>query len=168
MVEFDGQTSAAHSIAAQLRASIRKARVPRRRGAAGDLEWPDPLDSLDQRAEHDLTLLRANYDIAHAPFTTHRPLTGRFIIALKNLARELLMQLLERQTSYNRATVRVLDRLSRKLDLIAQEQQRIAQRLERLESIAGAATRETSQAGEGINAAGDADRTPGRAPQDRA
>ncbi len=134
-VALDQQIREAESIAAELRASIRKARVPRSRGTRRRIEQSDAMSGLDGLIEHDLTLLRANYDVAHAPFTSHRPVIGRFIIFIKNLARELLVQLLERQSSYNGAAARALNHLSRKLDLIAQEQQRIAQRLDTLESM---------------------------------
>jgi hypothetical protein len=134
-VALDDQTSGAESIAAELRASIRKARVPSSPSTRRRIERSDAMSGLDGSIEHDLTLLRANYDVAHAPFTSHRPVMGRFIIFIKNLARELLVQLLERQSSYNGAVARALNHLSRKLDLVAQEQQRIVQRLDALESM---------------------------------
>jgi hypothetical protein len=125
------------TIAGELRASIRRWRT-----SASRLARPAAQNHgvLDSSSEADLILLRSNYDVAHAPFSSHRPLLGRFIMFIKNIVRELLVQLLERQTSYNAAAARLLKHLDRKLDRIVQEQQRLERRLEALE------TRITSQA----------------------
>jgi len=127
------QNSDVESIAAQLRASIRKARVPRSRIVRTRVESA-AVGELEGAIEHDLVLMRSNYDIARAPFASHRPVLGRFIILIKNVARELLVQLLDRQSSYNGAAVRAISNLGRKLDLIAQEQERLLQRLTVLEA----------------------------------
>lgn len=140
-VALDDQTSEAESIAAELRVSIRRACVARSRGMHAHND-SDSVDGLDGALEHDLALLRSNSDVAHAPFRSHRPLTGRFIIFIRNLARELLVQLLERQSACNSAAARALTHLSRKLDQIAQEQERIAQRLDAIESMVNGATSE--------------------------
>jgi hypothetical protein len=97
------------------------------------------VSELDGAPDHDLALLRSYYDVAHAPFTSHRPLLGRFIIPFRNIARELLLQLLLRQSSYNATAARALSRLSLKLEAFAHEQERIARRLDALEVAAGAA-----------------------------
>ncbi len=125
---LDDLTSETQSIAAELRASIRRAHVAHSRGTR--LQSVDVADNLDGSIERDLALLRSNSDVAHAPFRSHRPLTGRFIIFIRNIARELLVQLLERQSACNSAAARALTHLSRKLDQIAQEQESIAQRLD--------------------------------------
>ncbi len=118
-------------IAGELRASIRRWRIAGSRTArATVLTDADGEGSI----ESDLILLRSNYDVARAPFSSHRRRIGRLIILIKNAARELLVQLLDRQTSYNAAAARVLSHLDRKLDAIVQEQRRIERRLEALES----------------------------------
>ena len=124
----DDKSSERERIAAQLRASIRKARVPGTRSARG-FAFHD-----DGSIEHDLILLRSSYDVAHAPFTSHRPLVGRAIIFIKNIVRELVVQLFERQTSFNGAAARAIDHLNRKLEAMAQEHKRIEQRLDALEA----------------------------------
>jgi hypothetical protein len=122
--------SEVESIAGELRASIRRSRVAgSRRGRAG--AWEGELDGA---TGPDLMLLRSNYDVAHAPFVSHRKFIGRFIIRIKIIARELLVQMFERQSSYNAAAARVLSRLDRKLEQIAQQQERIEHRLDALEA----------------------------------
>jgi hypothetical protein len=127
----NSRTSDPDIIAGELRRSIRKWRIPGSRVTrATRLSDAD----LDGSIESDLILLRANYDVARVPFSSHRPRLGRLIIVVKNAARELLVQLFDRQTSYNAAAARVLTRLDRKLNAILREQQRIERRLDALES----------------------------------
>jgi hypothetical protein len=57
---------------------------------------------------------------------------------MKNFARELLVQLLVRQSMHNGAATRALTHLKDRLDAVAAEQARIAQRLAALESRLGA------------------------------
>jgi hypothetical protein len=130
-------------IAGELAAAIRKAGVARagqsrerlaRIGIAGSSAMRDP----DGPIEHDLAVMRANYDIASAPFASHRPLLGRLIIVVKNIVREFLVQLLARQSAYNGAATRAITSLKHRLDLLADEQARIAQRIAALESRVGA------------------------------
>jgi hypothetical protein len=82
----------------------------------------------------DLQILRSTYDVAGAPFTSHRRRLGPFIIVIKNFARELLVQLLARQSAYNGAAARSITHLNHRLNLLAQEHARMAQRLAELES----------------------------------
>src|SRR5579883_632374 len=111
--------SEAERIAAQLRAAIRMTPVARGRARAGSAE-PGSMEA--DALEADLMTLRSNCEIAHAPFRSHRRFAGRFIICIRNLVREIIAQPLERQDSYNRAGLRALERLTRKLDAIAREQ----------------------------------------------
>ena len=82
-------------------------------------------------------MLRSTYDMAGAPFTSHRQVLGRLIIFFKNIARELLVQLLARQSAYNGAAVRAITHLKHRLDTLADEQRRIMQRLDALEARFG-------------------------------
>jgi hypothetical protein len=118
-------------ISGELRASVRRWRIPgSRSGRDSQAEgW------LEGACGPDLMLLLSDYDVAHVPFISHRPLIGRLIIMIKNIARELLVQLFDRQSSYNAAAARVLGRLDRKLDQLAQQQERIERRLDALEAI---------------------------------
>jgi hypothetical protein len=141
---------------AQLRASIRKARVPDGRIAPRAADSAGPVSELDGAVEHDLVVLRSNYDVANAPFTSHRPLLGRLIIFFRDIARELLLQLLLRQSSYNAAAARALSRLTLKVDEIVREQDRIARRLNALEAeVAAGAPRAAKPINGGANATKD-------------
>ena len=128
------QSSDVESIAAQLRASIRKARAPGSR-AVTVAAAAEPQGQIDP----DLQILRTTYDVASPPFTSHRRLLGPFIIAIKNFARELLVQLLARQSAYNGAAARSITHLNHRLNLLAQEHARMARRLAELESRLDAA-----------------------------
>lgn len=150
----DSQNEEVEKIAGQLRASIRKASVQRAPASAAledvwmptanpiahaRISLPANAAELDAAIAHDLALLRLNYDIAGAPFTSHRRVLGRLIIVMKNIARELLVQLLARQSVYNGASTRAITHLKDRLDSLAAEQARIARRLAALESRIGAA-----------------------------
>ena len=91
--------------------------------------------------------MRSTYDIAGAPFTSHRKFLGRVIISIKNLARELLLQLLARQSAYNGAAVRVIGHLTHKLGSLEAEHARMAQRLAALEAQAWRRTNLATVAG---------------------
>ncbi len=136
---FDDHSPEVESIAAQLRSSIRQARVPGIRPARRDAA---PIADQDDNIAPDLMLLRSGCGIAHAPFRSHRRVLGRCIIFIRNLARELLVQLLERQDSFNAAAARAIGHLSRKLDRIELQQQRIEQRVAALEAGGGERMRE--------------------------
>jgi O-antigen chain-terminating methyltransferase len=55
----------------------------------------------------------SRYDILEPPFTSHRGIVGKFIISLKNLARELLVQIFDRQVAYNKANTHMVNALTR-------------------------------------------------------
>jgi hypothetical protein len=129
------QNDDVRKIASELAACIRKAGVARGRASEGLMRTGTGAGrDADGPIEHDLAAMRANYDIASAAFTSHRPRVGRFIIAMKNIVREFLVQLLARQSMYNAAATRAITSLKRRLDQVADEQARIAQRLAALES----------------------------------
>jgi hypothetical protein len=142
-------------IASELRVSIRKAAIRRAPNTLAGVEedgigpingagrarvsLPGPGIERDGALAHDLATLRSTYDIAGAPFTSHRRILGRFIIVIKDFARELLVQLLARQSVYNGAATRAIVHLKDRLDAIAAEQARMARRLAAIESRIGAA-----------------------------
>ena len=120
------------SIAAGLRASIRKAGVPRSHTLAAAAGTPP-----EAQIDFDIETLKSSYNIASAPFTSHRRLLGSFIISLKTFARELLIQLFARQSAYNGAAARSITHLNHRLNLLTQEHARMAQRLAEIESRIG-------------------------------
>ncbi len=109
----------------ELRAGIRKARAgaaTSRNGQSMDQNGrtlDDPLNHSNGAAlppfndsiGADLASLHYGYDIVRAPFYSHRKRMSRAIIAAKNFARELLMQVLVRQVMYNGANARVVSHL---------------------------------------------------------
>lgn len=124
----DPQVSAAEAIAAQLRASIRRAH------ARSGIEPPASEAQPEAQIDFDLQTLRSTYDIAGAPFRSHRRWLGGFIILIKNFARELLVQIFARQSAYNGAAARSITHLNHRLNLLAQENARMVQRLGELEA----------------------------------
>jgi hypothetical protein len=149
----DNQKARHESIASELRVSIRKASIQHAPVSMAVEEDGVGVNLATGRARislpgfgaeregaiaHDLAVLRSTYDIAGAPFTSHRRVLGRFIILIKDLARELLVQLLARQSQYNGAAARAITHLNDRLDSINAEQARIARRLAAIESRIGA------------------------------
>lgn len=70
-------------------------------------------EPADRILKEDLTFIQESYDICKEPFSSHRPYLGRFIIALKNFARLLLIQVFSRQVRYNAANARLVAHLER-------------------------------------------------------
>lgn len=70
----------------------------------------------------DTAPLYYNSDICRDPFTSHRPILGKFIIRLKNFAKELLVQIFSRQIQYNFANAKVATALHQKLTSVAKNQ----------------------------------------------
>jgi hypothetical protein len=142
-VALEDQISLAERIAAELRATIRKS------GAAGS-PLLGPSSQPEPPIDAELQILHSTSDIAGAPFRSHRRLLGRFIIMMKNFARELLVQLLQRQTAFNAAAIRLIEHLNRRLDAMARELSLTAQRLAeleaRLESMVDAERERTARA----------------------
>jgi hypothetical protein len=137
-VVSDNQNREVERIAGELRASIRKARVSLSPSPTSRVSIPEGAFEPDSAIEIELAVLRSTYDMAGAPFTSHRRVLGRFIIFFKNIARELLVQLLARQSAFNGAAVRAITHLKQRLDTLAEEQRRITQRLDALEARFGA------------------------------
>jgi len=131
-VSTDGQTSEAESIAAELRAAIRQARVAGSPALAGNAA--NATLAAQAQIEPELQILRSTYDVASAPFTSHRRILGPFIILIKNFTRELLVQLLARQSVYNGAAARAIAHLSQRLNALADENARLAHRIAALEA----------------------------------
>jgi len=108
----------------ELRAGIRKARgvvahpkdggisedAAHRRVASGD------ENSLRDDIAAEIASLHQGYDIVRAPFYSNRRRIGRAIIFAKNIARELLIQILARQVNYNGANTRVVTYLRREIE----------------------------------------------------
>jgi 2-polyprenyl-3-methyl-5-hydroxy-6-metoxy-1,4-benzoquinol methylase len=72
----------------------------------------------------------ARYDILAEPFTSHRGgILGKLIIRIKNFARELLVQILERQVRYNEANAEIARGLSRTTEYLARAQSGLREQL---------------------------------------
>ncbi len=56
----------------------------------------------------DAATLYYGSDICRDPFSSHRPFLGKFIIKARNFAKELLLQILERQVRYNFANAKIV------------------------------------------------------------
>ncbi len=135
----DSQNCEVEQVAGELRASIRRAQVPRSRSGEARITISSATFEPDGAMDPDLAVMHSTYDIASAPFTSHRKVLGRLIIFIKNLARELLVQLLARQSAYNGAAVRVIGHRTHKLGSLEAEHARMAQRLAALEARLAAA-----------------------------
>jgi SAM-dependent methyltransferase len=102
---------------------------------AGDTKRTEQLPEfgIGVSSARDLAEL-SNYDILSAPFRTHRRLLGKAIILVKNFARELLIQIFERQVKYNEAIARFASTLTRNTDRLASAQLETRQQLSSLRS----------------------------------
>jgi O-antigen chain-terminating methyltransferase len=97
----------------------------------GALDAVNPSANGTIRAE--LISLHNNHDIFHLPFTSHRKVLGRFVVAAKKVLRQLLTPILERQSAYNAANARLgshLYHLCQRLEGIGQQQNNISPALQ--------------------------------------
>ena len=78
-----------------------------RRGSAADSSLSGGRPSPDQGAA-ELAKLRSVSDIENVPLSSHRPLTGTLVLALKRLVRKLLTPSLRAQASFNATTLDLL------------------------------------------------------------
>ncbi len=111
------------ALMAQLRENIRK-----RRKALGAAEYPQ-----DERKGSDLATLHSHYDLARAPFSSHRRLLGGPIIALKKILRRLVVPILEPQVVYNGANTRLITWLTSQTDGFQHSQARLQEEVISLE-----------------------------------
>ena len=78
----------------------------------------------------DLAFLQSGYDIYHVNFVSHRKVLGRVVLFAKNVLRQLLTPILERQMAFNAATARVAQYLWEQSKGIHQQQVTILQTLQ--------------------------------------
>jgi O-antigen chain-terminating methyltransferase len=110
----------------------------RRRGGANGPTSDPPISTVDTGAiATDLGQLQSAGDLRSIGFTSHRPVLGPVIVAVKTRLRKLLTPILDAQTAYNRAALRVLTHLRGWIEgLDRRHTQGLAaanQRIERLE-----------------------------------
>ena len=92
-----------------------------------------PLDN-DQLAA-DFTYLHSVCDIRKITFTSHRRILGRLVIAAKTVLRKLIAPILERQTAFNAASLRVTSRLMDETDRLREETAQLKERIDTLERL---------------------------------
>jgi 2-polyprenyl-3-methyl-5-hydroxy-6-metoxy-1,4-benzoquinol methylase len=134
-------------VMSELRAGIRKARAaaaPTNNGNAADQNGRASEETARDRiamaeppfndsVSADLASLHSGYDIIRAPFYSHRRTMSRAIIAAKNFARELMMQILVRQVTYNGANARVVSHLQYEIATLRDQINQAATRAAHLE-----------------------------------
>jgi SAM-dependent methyltransferase len=70
----------------------------------------------------DFTFLQSGYDIQHVPITSHRKVIGRFIVFAKNVSRQLLTPVIERQVALNAANAQATSYLCEQVEEMRQQQ----------------------------------------------
>jgi len=132
----------------ELRAGIRKAHAaaaPSNNGKASEQNGRasaetarDPIaiaePPFNDSVSADLASLHSGYDIIRAPFYSHRGTMSRAIIATKNFVRELMMQILVRQVTYNGANARVVSHLQYEVATLRDQIKQAATRAAQLEA----------------------------------
>ena len=85
-----------------------------------------PPDASTPAAESqrpaDFTFLQSGYDIQHVPITSHRKVIGRFIVFAKNVSRQLLTPVIERQVALNAANAQATSYLCEQVEEMRQQQ----------------------------------------------
>jgi SAM-dependent methyltransferase len=85
-----------------------------------------PPDASTPAAESqrpaDFTFLQSGYDIQHVPITSHRKVIGRFIVFAKNVSRQLLTPVIERQVALNAANAQATSYLCELVEEMRQQQ----------------------------------------------
>src|SRR5262249_6944652 len=70
----------------------------------------------------DIGFLQSDYDIQHISLTSHRKVMGRLVVFAKNVLRQLLTPILERQVAFNGTTARVTSSLWEQVEETRQQQ----------------------------------------------
>jgi len=70
----------------------------------------------------DIGFLQSDYDIQHISLTSHRKVMGRLVVFAKNVLRQLLTPILERQVAFNATTARVASSLWEQVEGTRQQQ----------------------------------------------
>jgi SAM-dependent methyltransferase len=100
------------SILTELRSRVGQA------GAMSNSSFSDQERTLTEPLP-DVATLYSSSDICREPFRSHRRFLGKPIIRIKNFAKELLIQILERQVRYNTANTQVVKALRQHAVLLA-------------------------------------------------
>jgi len=141
----------------ELRAGIRKARTavvhPTDNGISAN-EAHRRVTSVAENSSSEavaaeIATLHQGYDIVRPPFYSHRRIIGRAIIVAKNLARELLLQILARQVNYNGATARVVTHLQREVESLRSELEQMRAQTETYRDLLRANIRAASSTADG-------------------
>jgi hypothetical protein len=59
----------------------------------------------------DLSFLQSGYDVYHVDFTSHRKITGRVVVFIKQVLRQFMTPILQRQCLFNAASARFASHL---------------------------------------------------------
>ena len=87
----------------------------------------------DGQAAADFADLHFGYDIQHVSLPSHRRIVGPLVVAAKQVLRKLLTPILERQSAYNAAGVRVTTHIRDWIETLARQQALVSEQLETLE-----------------------------------
>lgn len=88
----------------------------------------------DGRTAAELAALQSNHDIHRMHFTSHRRAFGWLVVLTKQLLRQLLTPILERQVAYNTANMRISSRLWARLQETSGQLQETHERQAMLQS----------------------------------
>lgn len=84
------------------------------------------------QAASDLSYLHAAADIQNIPLTSHRPVVGSVVVAVKKVLQQLLTPILNRQVAYNSASALALTQTREELAALDLRQAQAAQTAESL------------------------------------
>jgi len=116
----------------QIMRSIRE-NIRRRRGAEGHPTSEKPTSPFDDgQAAADFAYLHSGYDIQHVSFASHRRIVGALVVAAKKALRKLLTPILERQSAYNAASVRVMTHIKDRTDALNRQHALVSEQLQDL------------------------------------
>lgn len=69
----------------------------------------------------DLAFLHSSYDVYHVDFTSHRKVLGRAVVFIKQVLRQLMSPILQRQCLFNAASARFASHLQQQISHLRQQ-----------------------------------------------
>jgi 2-polyprenyl-3-methyl-5-hydroxy-6-metoxy-1,4-benzoquinol methylase len=90
----------------------------------GVSEAPSPPGKASSPATEepaDLAYLQNNYDVYHIDFTSHRRIMGRVVVLIKQVLRQFMTPILERQCFFNAASARLASHMQQEISHLQQQ-----------------------------------------------
>ena len=100
---------------------MKQVRASRTTGVSETPSPPGKASSPASQEGADLAFLQNNYDVYHIDFTSHRRLMGRVVVLIKQVLRQFMTPILERQCFFNAASARLASHMQQEISHLQQQ-----------------------------------------------